>query len=154
MTFPKPRNDVFARFEGRDYRSTRAMPDGTVLLIHDGAEAPGDERFSKYGDHDAWVLRVPATACERLAQVSTVARYRMSEVQVEDVTEDGLASLYFMRHLLGTAGPPEGFEQVGKWEFRAQVPVRELRDYHENHVDLLFDLWRTSAYGAASGGRR
>lgn len=146
MTYPKPRNGVIGRFGGRDYRATRVMPDGTVKLIHDGAEPPADDRFSRYGNADAWVLTVPATQCERLAQVSTVARYRQYEVQVEYVEEDGTAGLYYLRDVHGKSGPPAGFERVGKWEFRARVPVGELHDYHEKHVDLLF--------GAAAGGRR
>lgn len=139
MTYPKPRNDTFARFGGRDYRATPVAADGTVLLIHDGAQAPADDRFSRYPHGEAWVLKVPAADCERLAQVSTVARYRQYHVQVEDIAEDGTASLYFMRDVYGTSDRPEGFEQVGQWEFRTHAPVSALTDYHENHLDLLFD---------------
>jgi hypothetical protein len=143
VTYPKPRNDIIGRFGGRDYRATQVLPDGTVKLIHDGAEPPADSRFTRYGTADAWVLTVPATECEALAQVSTVARYRQYEVQVEDIAEDGTASLYYLGTVGGKSGPPEGFERVGQWEFRTRVPVGELHDYHEKHVDLL-----------AVGGRR
>lgn len=75
----KPRNGVFARFEGRDYRSVWPPRDGVVELVHDDPEPP-DERFGEYA---------------------------------------------------------AGFERVGKWEFRARVPVSALQDHRETHVDLL-----------------
>jgi hypothetical protein len=141
----QPRNGNFARFGGRDYRSTQIQADGTVRLFHDSAQPPDDSRFAKHPTADIWQLRVAVAEVERLAQVSTIARYRDSEVHVDAVDEDGIADLYFMRHALGTSGPPAGFEQVGKWEFRARVPVSELRDYHEKHLDLLFDHHRSTA---------
>jgi hypothetical protein len=142
VTHRQPRNDTFARFGGREYRSTEIAADGTVRLFHDGTTPPADPRFTKHPHGEVWVLRVPAAECERVVQVSTVARFGRYFCQVDSIAEDGGASLYFLRDVDGTSDRPAGFEQVGQHEFRTTAPVTELHDYHETHRDLLFDHWR------------
>lgn len=148
MTLRKPRNGWYARYLGVDYRGTEISPSGTVMLIHDGAEPPANNRFTKHQHADAWVLQVRAEELDRLVQVSTIARYGPYFCQVDSIADDGTADLYFLRDVNGTSNRPAGFDQVGKWEFRTTAPVRELHDYHEKHRDILFDHWRNLTFGA------
>lgn len=137
MTYRQPRNDTFATIGGREYRATEVAADGTVRLFHDSAEPPPDPRFVKHPHGDVWVLKVPAADLDRLVMVSTVARWRQFDVQVDGIAADGTADLYYLRNTHGVLGPPAGFDQVGQHEFRTKVSVRELHDFHETHRDLL-----------------
>lgn len=150
MTYRKPRNDLLARLGGREYRSGGIEPDGTVQLYHDGIAPPADPLFTKHPHADVWVRTVRAEECDRVVQVTTIARYGRYYCQVDDIAEDGTAELYFVRDEAGRGSPPAGFTQVGQGEYRGTAPVRDLYDYHETHRDLLFDHWRATTFGAGS----
>lgn len=138
----RPRNLTLATFQGRIYRSTGIDGNGNVVLIHDSVKPPPDEEFSRYGDNDIWVRTVRAEECERVAQVTTTARYDRYQCHVESIDERGMALLFAS----GGSAPP-GFEQVERGVYQRTVHVTELRDYRETHNDVLFRYLRDRAFG-------
>jgi hypothetical protein len=141
--YGRPRNLSMATFRGRVYRSTGIRPDGTVRLFFDSIAPPEDDEFTRHPNADVWIRVVSAADCDRVVQVVTSARYGRYECQVANISEDGMALLFSAK------GGPD-FEMIEPGSYQKAVHINELRDYHEIHLDLLFNYWRDRVGGGGS----
>jgi hypothetical protein len=141
----RPRNLSMATFRGRVYRSSGIHPDGTVRLFFDSIAPPEDLEFTRHPDADVWIRVVRAEECDRVVDVYTTARYGDRDCQVWRISEDGMALLFHAKE-----GP--GFTMIEPGSYQKTVHISELRNYHEIHLDSLFNRWRYSVGGGTQVG--
>jgi hypothetical protein len=130
-------------FNGRVFRSTGIRPDGTVRLFFDSVAPPEDDEFTRHPEADVWIRVVKAEECDRVVEVVTSARYGRYQCQVANISDDGTALLFSAK------GGPD-FEMIEPGSYQKTVNVNELSDYHEIHLDLLFNYWRDRTFGSGS----
>ena len=144
MTMQRPRLGIYATVGGVEYQADSYPRDGQVTLV--AREDPGSDVFSWNGAANAWLATVPASYCERLAEVTSLADYRGHVCQVISIDPDGSVGL----HYLGdekAAVVRDGFVQVDAGTWAATVTVFDISRYRERHTDLLFDEWKAAAAG-------
>lgn len=138
-SFTKP--GVWAAVRGVDYPA-RYDPRGRMVYVSLGEDAnPDPTLFTWNEEHRLWLSSFPETECERVVEIRTYAKLHGHRCEVDSIDRDGSADLVYA-DWNGAWAANNGFVQTDKGTFRKTVHVSELYDYHEEHLDLLFDGWR------------
>jgi hypothetical protein len=120
---------------------------GTYAVI-DGASHPVSYTVGENYVHlpsGARTEPIPVDMCERVISVQVYASYRGHGVLVDDM--DALGNARIMEaEWDGEWATVNGFLHENKYEYFKTVDVRDLRDYYEKQLDLLFQRWRAAHF--------
>lgn len=150
MSGQYPRNDLVVEFGGVRYPESSIAGDGNVFLSYEGADSPGDSRFTYDEEWDLWEAEIPLEECTSAYSIKSLAKYLGHECQVVGVGEDGVAMLYYLGNSSAHA-ESDGFEQVDAGTYSKLVPVTQLRNYREEWQDILFEIWRENQFVRPEG---
>ncbi|WP_236790112.1 hypothetical protein [Amycolatopsis sp. GM8] len=131
MSYPSYRHGVFAVFDGK------ARPVSYAV----------GEKFAHLRSGEP----VPVEKCDRIVSIQVYATYRGHVVLVDDMDETGNARL-MEAEWDGEWATANGFVHENKYEYFKTVDLRDLRDYYEKQVDLLFLRWRAAHFARPVDG--
>jgi hypothetical protein len=143
MAYVVPRHGEFATIDGVEYPCAFLSGTNAVRLVSRAAENPDPELYQWNADWKVWLAELPAERCERVVAVNSYAKYQGHRCEVDAIGPDGSAELIYA-DWNGAWARNSGFDQTDPGTYRKSVPVSELYDFHEEHLDLLFDTWRSA----------
>jgi hypothetical protein len=147
MTTERPRLGIFATVNGVEYRADSYPMNGRVTLF--AGEDPNSDLFAWSAAHNGWVATVPAGACDRLVEITSLADYQGHTCQVISIAPDGSVGLYYAGEEKA-AVLRDGFVQIEAGTWAKTVDVHDLHRYRERHTDLRFDEWKATKAASTS----
>lgn len=125
MTYPLYRHGTYAILDGVSQPVSYTLGEHYVYLPEGDRPEP-----------------IPVDMCERVISIQVYATYRGHGVLVDDMDADGNARVMEAEWDEEWA-TVNGFLHENKYEYYKTVDVRDLREYYEKQLDLLFLRWRT-----------
>lgn len=138
--YVRPRSGIFATIDGVEHLCNDYPAGDAVVVVSRAPENPNPAVFTRDEARGLWVARVPVDRCERLAEVTTRAKYEGRDCQVVGIAPNGDVGLYYLGDDKSEAAEL-GFVQVDQGTWAKTVGVHDLSGLYEHHADLLFDRW-------------